>query len=183
MANRTVLISVLCKDRTGLVAALTGRLFDLGAMFSDTSFAVLGEGAEFTAVCDLPESWSLAEVEIELRELDAVDKTAQITITPFELGSVHGPSGHITHRIVVSGGDRPGILARLSETFIEFDANIVRLNAERIPDEQGGRYVIRLATSIPPEKADSCLATINNTAGELGLSCHWFAASDKDDGE
>ena len=37
-----VLVSVFCPDRTGLIAAIAGRLFDLGANLGDTSFTVLG---------------------------------------------------------------------------------------------------------------------------------------------
>ncbi len=50
----TALISILCPDRAGLVAAIAGHLFDLGVNLRDTSFAVLGQGAEFTAVCVSP---------------------------------------------------------------------------------------------------------------------------------
>ena len=49
-----VLVSVFCPDRTGLVSAIAGRLFEIGANLGDTSFAVLGAGAEFSAICDIP---------------------------------------------------------------------------------------------------------------------------------
>ena len=40
----TVLITIFCHDRTGLVSAITGRLFEIGANLGDTSFAMLGGG-------------------------------------------------------------------------------------------------------------------------------------------
>jgi glycine cleavage system transcriptional repressor len=168
----TALISVFCPDRTGLVAAIAGRLFDMGSNLGDTTFAVLGTGAEFTSVCELPDDVAPEAVEAELRRLPELE-AAVITVGRFDLEPVHGPAGHVTHRIVVSGGDRPGLIARLCEVFVQFKANVVRLNAERIPTPGAGQYDIDIAVSIPGDGAASCLAAVTNTAGELGLACHW----------
>jgi glycine cleavage system transcriptional repressor len=164
----TVLISIFCSDRTGLVAAITGRLFEVGANLGDTSFAMLGTGAEFTSVCDLPPDVPAAELEADLAALPEL-KNARVTVRPFELDAAAGPLGRVTHRIVLSGGDRPGLIARLSEALGEFKANIVRLDAQRVPEQ--GLYVTRVAVAIT-DRVDACLNTVANTAGELGLSCH-----------
>ena len=163
-----VLISVFCPDRTGLVAAIAGRLFDVGANLGDSSFAMLGGGAEFSSVCEIPPDLTPAEVEAELTALPVL-AGAQISVRAFELEAAHGPLGRITHRVIVSGGDRPGLVARLSEVFGEFQANIVRMDAQRVPEQ--GVYVTRFSVSIP-NRVDACLSTIANTAGELNLSCH-----------
>lgn len=168
----TVLISIFCPDRTGLVAAITGHLFDVGANLADTSFAMLGSGAEFTSVCDLPTDVGAAELEATLAALPEL-QGARLSVRPFEMEAAPGPLGRITHRIVLSGGDRPGLLARLSEVFGQFNANIVRLDAQRVPEQ--GLYVTRLSVSIP-DRAEACLNTVSNTAGELHLSCHVEAA-------
>jgi glycine cleavage system transcriptional repressor len=169
-----LLVSVICPDRVGLVAALTGRLFDLGANLADTTFAVLGEGAEFTAVAEFTEETPPETIEAEIRDLPELEG-ADVSVTAFTLGTVHGPMGRLTHRIVLSGGDRPGLIARLSELFGEFDANIVRLNSERIPGKTGDEYVVTFGVSIPEAAAPTCLATVDNTAGELGLTCRSYA--------
>lgn len=168
----TVLISVLCPDRVGLVAAVTGRLFDLGGNLGDTVFAVLGGGAEFTSICDLPDGVDPATVERDLRALPELED-ADIAVRPFGMASTHGPSGTVTHRIVVSGGDRPGLIARLCEVFVQFKANVVRLNAQKGIDGGRERYAIVAEVWIPQGSAPSCLATVDNTAGELGLACRW----------
>ncbi|MBI3446698.1 MAG: amino acid-binding protein [Magnetospirillum sp.] len=164
----TVLVSVFCPDRTGLVAAITGSLFDLGVNLGDTSFAMLGSGAEFTSICDLPPQVSAEEIQADLRALPVLTG-ATIAVSPFELEAAHGPAGRITHRVVVSGGDRPGLVARLSEVFGQFQANIVRMDAQRVPEQ--GVYVTRFSVSIPA-RTEACLNTVANTAGELNLSCH-----------
>lgn len=174
--SQTVLVSLSCPDRTGLVAAVAGALFDLGANFGDATFAVLGEAAEFTALCEIPDDVTPEEVRAALADLPEA-AGGSLSVTPFTLASTHGPSGRITHRITVSGGDRPGLIARLAEVFGQYKANIVRLNAERVPEGAGTRYVVRIAISLAdPDAAGACLATVSNTAGELGLSCAWETA-------
>lgn len=163
----TALISVFCPDRPGLVAAITGHLFDVGADLGDTSFAMLGTGAEFTSVCELPAGIAPEDVAQGLAAIPELAQ-ARISVRPYEMDAAHGPAGRITHRVVVSGGDRPGLVARLSEVFGEFKANIVRMDAQRLPEQ--GIYVTRFAVSIG-ERADACLNTIANTAEEMNLSC------------
>ncbi|MCP4749535.1 MAG: amino acid-binding protein [Proteobacteria bacterium] len=167
----TLRISVFCPDRVGLISAITGKLFDLGANLGDTAFAVLGTGAEFTTVCDLPEGTSKDEVEEQLNSLEEL-KEADVTVSLFQLQPIHGPMADITHRITIRGGDNPGLVARLSEVFVEFDANIVRLNSEKIPGGTGDQYLIHISAWIPESCAEACLATITNTASALQMRCH-----------
>jgi glycine cleavage system transcriptional repressor len=168
--GRTALVSIICEDRIGLIAEVAGRLYDLGINLGDTTFAVLGGGAEFTAVVELPKHQSLGSIETELADLPAL-KGAKISVAPFSYGAQHGDTAKITHRIEIEGEDSPGLVARLSEVFVGFEANIVRLNSERISGGSGARYITRIAAWIPPDKANACLATVANTAGELRHSC------------
>ena len=168
----TVLVSIICPDRIGLISSVTGELFDLGINLGDTTFAVLGGGAEFTAVCLLPENITINKLHQELSALHQLEGS-EITITNFDLSLIHGETAHITHRISLKGGDMPGLIARLSEVFIQFNANIVRLNSEGTPGGKNDQYEVRIAAWIPKKSAKTCLATIANTAGELQLSCTW----------
>lgn len=167
-----VFVSISCPDRLGLVAAISGCLFDLGANLGDTTFAVLGAAAEFTSVVDLPETVEPGDVAAALRAVPELNE-AEVSVEPFVLAPVHDAQARVTHRITVSGGDRPGLVARLSEVFVEFGVNVVRLNAERIPSPSGPTYGVIIAVHIPEKAVRTCLPTVANTAGSLGLSCHW----------
>lgn len=171
----TVLVSVISSDRVGLVSAVTGELFDIGVNLGDTTFAVLGGGAEFTAVCSLPDDLTIDQVTAGLATLEVLED-AEVVVSQFELSPIQGERAQITHRISVKGGDRPGLIARLSEVFEQFEANIVRLNSKGIPGGDGDQYEVRIAAWIPPKNANTCLATIVNTAGELQLNCTWVEA-------
>jgi glycine cleavage system transcriptional repressor len=162
------MVSIVCRDGVGLVSAIADNLFSVGINLRDTTFAVLGKGAEFTAICELPEGLTVAELEAGLVPLPEL-AGAQIRIARYDFDPAPGPMGRITHRIEVSGGDQLGLIARLSEIFTQFGANIVRLDAQKLPDAEGGRYVTRFAVWLPPERAATCLAAVGNTAGSLGL--------------
>ncbi|CCG09626.1 glycine cleavage system protein R [Pararhodospirillum photometricum] len=167
--THTLRIAVSGPDRTGLVAALTGRLFDLGAELADTSFATLGQAAEFTLVCDLPDAISADDVRQDLAGLPALAGYS-LWVGPFDLPEEAGVGSTITHRLLLAGGNRPGLVARLAEVFGEFGAGIVRLDSNRLSDGKTQRYLIRFEINLPDDREMACLATIKNTAEDLGLT-------------
>lgn len=164
------LVSVLGPDRVGLVAAIAEHLFDIGVNLRDTTFASLGSGAEFLAICELPSGLEAGEIEAGLQQLPEL-QGAEVRAVPYAFDPSPGPAGSITHRITISGGDQLGLVARLAEVFKQYDANIVRLEARKLSDAEGGLYVTRFAVFIPQEQESLCLATVSNTAGALGLDC------------
>jgi len=164
------LVSVLGPDRVGLVAAIAEHLFNIGVNLRDTTFAALGSGAEFLAICELPAGLDASEVETGLKGLPELEDS-EVRAVPYAFDPSPGPAGGITHRIAISGGDQLGLVARLAEVFKQYEANIVRLEARKLSDAEGGLYVTRFAVFIPQEQADPCLATVSNTAGTLGLEC------------
>jgi len=163
----TLLANVFCPDRTGLVAALTGALFDLGANLGDTQFAVLGQGAEFSAVMTVDDDTTAAEVEEALRGLPEA-KGAEVSVRSYEAWAESQAASSITHHVYVSGGNRPGLVTRLAEVFGDFEASIVTMNAQALPHDPN-HYVVRFAVNIPTGRMEACLATVSNTAQSLGL--------------
>ena len=171
----TALVSIICEDHPGLIADVAGCLFDLGINLGDTTFAVLGGGAEFTLVAKLPDRLGLGELERELTALPPL-KGARLSVTPFTYRESHDEHARITHRIEIVGDDSPGLVARLSEAFRAFGANIVRLNSESVPSASGARFLLRIAVWVPEGKEEACMATVANTAGQMNLKCQWSAA-------
>lgn len=173
--RKSLLIQIFARDTPGLVSAISGCLFDLGLNLGDTTFAVLGTGAEFTVVVEEPVPVSTQEIDQRLRELPELDG-AEIQVEEFDIEPTHSPQAQVTHRIVIRGDDQPGLVARLTEVFQDYDANIVRLNAEREVDAKGSTYVLRISAWIPDARADSCIAAVTNTASQLQLFSQWYCA-------
>jgi glycine cleavage system transcriptional repressor len=169
-----VRIAISCADRSGLLATITGRLFDLGADLGDTTFAVLETSAEFTSVVRLPDTISIEFTKSELSKLDEVDIT-NISVKPYKLRPTHSEKRHITHQLELQGADRPGLIARLAEVFAEFGANVVRMDSEHIVEEHKVIYIIRFEVWIPETRAKSCLSAAGNVANSLGLICKTIA--------
>lgn len=165
-----VLVSILGPDRVGLVAALADHLFDAGVNLRDASFATLGSGAEFIALCEVPDGVTAQEIETGLASLPELEG-AQVRATPYGFDPEPAAAGQVTHRITVSGGDQLGLVARLADVFRRYGANIARLEARKLTEAEGGLYVTRFAVAVQPDQAGACMATVTNTAGSLGLAC------------
>ncbi len=171
--NSTVLISIVSPDQLGLIAAVTGVMFDIGVNLADTSFAILGQGCEFSCVAELPDGVSQRAVQSEIQGLPCM-KEADILVMPFRFQAEKTQAAKITHIIDVAGGDQPGLIARLSEVFNDYDANVVLMNStkQENKDTKGeGQYLTCFSVSIPEQRAEGCLAAIYNTASQLQLSC------------
>ncbi|MFD0462283.1 ACT domain-containing protein [Microvirga aerilata] len=76
------LVSVLGPDRVGLVAAIAEHLFDIGVNLRDTTFAALGSGAEFVALCEIPTGLTAGQVEAGLKGLPELEG-AEIRAVPY----------------------------------------------------------------------------------------------------
>ncbi|HAI32389.1 MULTISPECIES: glycine cleavage system protein R [Thalassospira] len=165
--NANTRITISCNDRVGLISDITGRLFDIGTNLGPTSFSLEGNRAHFETSCELPEDCPIAECETGLRELalENADITVEAIAAAPELTTAPGA----THLIECSGIDQPGLIARLSEIFIEYNANIVRLAASATDEKDARIYTLRFAVAIPPERSANCLATLANTAGSMRL--------------
>lgn len=170
MSDNTLLLTIVCPDRPGLISAVAAELFDLGVNLGDTNFAVLGEGAEFSMVLHSPQSLPAGQIEQALRALPGLEQ-AELRLSPFRYGTLRGETGTVTHHVTLEGDDQPGLVARLTELFMDYGANVVRMDTRTLRKSDGPDYVIELWVWIPPERAESCLGALNNTAAALGMGC------------
>jgi len=164
------LVSLYAPDRSGLVSAVTGCLYDLGVAMGDATFAVLGEAAEFSAIMEAPDDLSLEALQAALTGVPLLAE-ADVSVTRFPLRTVHQPTAEVTHRLEMEGPDQPGIIARVTECLTEYGANIVRLNSERVPHSRPTEtYRLSIQCWLDPARADACLASLANTAQQLHLT-------------
>ena len=169
------LISYIGPDRAGLIAKVTGRMSELGVDLGDVTFAALGDAAEMTLLCEIPKELTLEKLAKELGAMPEI-QSGELKVTPFQMKSMLGPSSRITHRIILSGGDRPGLVSKITKILDDHGANIVRMNAERLMGASGKQYISRFAISLREERAPACLAAIVSLAGELKLTFRYETA-------
>ncbi|WP_262691413.1 glycine cleavage system protein R [Kordiimonas aestuarii] len=169
-SNDKYLISIIGRDQTGVVSSVTGYLFEIGANLADSAFAVLGEAFEFSCVAEFSAGAAVEEVAEGLEGLALLDG-ARITVTAFPFALSRGNSATITHIVDISGGDRPGLVARISEVLMDYNANIVRMSSKRVPAGDSFDYRTRFAINVGEGRFSALEAALYNTAGSLRLNC------------
>src|SRR5579859_5284286 len=87
---QVALVSILGPDRIGLVAAIADHLFSAGVNLRDATFASLGRGAEFTALCELPDDLGFQELERGLAGMAAL-AGAQVRVDSYAFDHQAGP--------------------------------------------------------------------------------------------
>lgn len=166
----TLLLSITGKDRVGVVSAVTSYLFETGGNLADCAYAVLGEGFEFSCVAEFEAGATPEEVEANLKALELLSDS-RVTVSRFPFQLMRGETSEVTHVVEVNGGDRPGLVARLSEVLVEYEANIVRMSSRRVTTENGLDYRTRFAVNIAGARFSALEAALYNTTGSLGLEC------------
>lgn len=165
------LITIIGRDQVGVISEVSGYLFDIGANIADSSYAVLGEGFELSAVATFVSAIDTSEIEEGLAGLATLNG-ARIAIVPFDFDTKRSETATISHTVEITGGDRPGLVARISEVLVEYDANIVRMSSKRNVDDQGeAHYRTRFAICAAEDRLDALSAALANTAGSLRLNC------------
>ncbi len=170
-ASENFLVSIVGKDQVGVISEVTSYLFDVGANIADSSYAVLGGGFEFSAVATFTSGDTPDEISNGLANLQTL-AGARIAVAPFAFETTRGETATISHVVEITGGDRPGLIARISEVLVEYGANVVRMSSKRNVDEAGqAHYRTRFAIWAPEDRVQALESALFNTAGSLRLEC------------
>ncbi|MEH6547173.1 MAG: hypothetical protein V7701_12120 [Sneathiella sp.] len=166
MGTFKALLKVHSSDRVGLISLVTGHLFDRNINLGDTSFAILDKSGEFTSIIEIPSDLAEDTLSEEINSLEGLSD-ATVQVQRLDLANLQTPPKEVTHHIHCEGEDQPGLLARLSEVFIDYDANIVGLKSDQVQTKKGDIFITHFSVNIPKSRTNSCLAALSNTAGEL----------------
>lgn len=148
MENR-YLMTAFGKDRPGIVADVTGVLFENGCNLEETTMTLLAD--EFTLIMLF--SSTNAEIEVQLtRECRRLEKDKGISafLRPLqqrrEISKV--PADYILH---VEGEDQAGIVYKISRYLADEALNIIDLRSEVRPSPQSGAplYVMDIHIQAP----------------------------------
>ncbi len=168
--NMNYILRITGSDDVGHIANITGYLFETGVNLADTTFAVLGTGFEFSSLVELLSDVDVNDVEEGLRACGLPEDT-RISLQPASYNFDRLDDSVITHVVEFSGGDRPGLVARMSEVFGKYDANIVRMSSRRSEAGNGYDYRTRFAVNIKADTYKALETALYNTAGSLRLNC------------
>lgn len=175
---------VVGADQPGIVAAITGKLYELGCNIEDSSMTILsGHFAMMLVISgpDGPEQFGPEQIEAVLadpaRSLNLV--VAARAIHESRGAPAADTAGLDAHTYIVSvyGADHPGIVHRVTSLLAKAGINIVDLNTRVIGDASELVYAMLLEVIVPDGfDVDRFGEQLGSTAAELGVEATIHAA-------
>jgi len=156
-------------DRPGIVAALTGALYDLGCNIEDADSSVLRGVFAVTLVVAAPSELDGPALERAARSaLGPISAT--VSVRPIDDDA--GLPAHATHRMRARGADRPGIVALLSRLLADRGINMTAFSAfsSHADDADVPIATLEAEVHVPPDVDAAELAEdLIETATDLGF--------------
>jgi glycine cleavage system transcriptional repressor len=160
-------VSVFGRDRPGIVAAVTRVLADAGCNLEDTSMTILRGHFAMMLVVSAPDRTEAPALEAWLDPV-AGRLDLQLSVRPVTDDVTAAPGGGARYAAAVYGADRPGLVARVSETLAAHGVNIVDLQT-RVVGDPDPVYAMHFELEVPAGRADQVEADLRAVAGELGV--------------
>lgn len=157
-------VSVVGKDRPGIVAAITEGLFNLGCNIADSSCTMLAGEFAMLLIVSLKKPFSKARLIDELKPVcEQIGMTLGVRTLHADEIIRKEPEGEIC-MISVYGADQPGIVYRVTKELARRAINITDLNTKLIGTEEKPVYVLMLEIALPdgetPEGVEQTLAAL-----------------------
>ena len=146
-----IAVTVIGKDRPGIISSLTGSIYKVGGNLEDASMTIL-EG-EFAMIFLA----SLKNIKMHkklLGQLEKLEREAGLLITTKEIkhslkrGQKH-LSGTSSWIVSVSGKDRAGIVYRVSKLLADEGLNITDLDSKILGKGKKTAYALILEADVP----------------------------------
>ncbi|MEV4543023.1 MULTISPECIES: glycine cleavage system protein R [Micromonospora] len=153
-------ITVIGRDRPGIVADVAEVLARLGANLTDSTMTRLRGHFAMTLICVGP---AAAEVEAALAPL-AADGQLLATVRAVTPDGELAPGGE-PYVMAVHGADRLGIVAAMTRVLADAGGNVTDLSTRLA----GTLYVVVAEVDLPPGTADALAGRLAETAAELGV--------------
>jgi glycine cleavage system transcriptional repressor len=139
MSEHWYMLTLVGKDRPGIVAAITKALFEDGCNLGEASMLRLGDNFTIMLMASCADSSeNLGRLLAPVAERLAL----RLHVDPIE-GRLHS---HIESdvRITVSGADRPGIVAQVTDALAKAGLNIVGLESDVAGTAQKPIYIMHI---------------------------------------
>jgi len=141
-------LTIIGRDRPGIVSQVTEILFNLGCNIADSSCSILGGQFAMILILAHPdytdrESFGDAFTPLEEAELSVYLRTLKPG------GEIHPKIDGEICMISVYGADKPGIVFRVSKELGDRQINITDLNTKLIGTEERPVYVMMLEAILP----------------------------------
>jgi glycine cleavage system transcriptional repressor len=153
-------VSVVGKDRTGIVAGIAEVLFRLGCNIADSSCTMLAGEFAMILIISHPRPFTKTRLHDELKPVcDELGMSLGVR-------TLHGDE--VTRQetdseicmISVYGADQPGIVYRVTRELAALGVNIMDLNTKLIGTPEEPVYVMMLEAAIPDDQTPEGLEVL-----------------------
>jgi len=142
-------ISVIGKDRPGIVAGITEVLFRLGCNIADSSCTMLAGEFAMILIISHEAPFSKAHLHDELKPAcDLLGMSLAVSIIDSKEAVRHENNKEIC-LVSLYGADQPGIVYRVTRELAQRGVNIMDLTTKLIGTEHDPVYVMMLEAAIP----------------------------------
>jgi len=140
-------LTIIGRDRPGIVAQVTEILFRLGFNIADSSCSILGG---MILIISNPNITSKDQFEEDFRHLEETNLSVFIrTMKPG--GEISPDLEGEQCMISVYGADKPGIVYQVAKVLGEHQINITDLNTKLIGTTEKPVYVMMIEAILPPD--------------------------------
>jgi glycine cleavage system transcriptional repressor len=143
------LLTAFGKDRPGIVAGVTGVLFEHGANLEDASMTRIGGEFSMMLVLALPTGVSAPRLEKSFRGLER-KMGVQVSVKPIPSAVARRSKGiPAQYLITVYGADRPGIVYGVTRALAERKVSVTDLQTKVIGSAKKPVYMMLLEVQVP----------------------------------
>jgi glycine cleavage system transcriptional repressor len=167
-------VSVVGKDRTGIVAGIAEVLFRLGCNIADSSCTMLAGEFAMILIVSHPRPFSKSRLHDELKPACEGLGMSLAVRTLHADEAVRQETCDEICMISVYGADQPGIVYRVTRELAALGVNIMDLNTKLIGTPEEPVYVMMLEAAIPegqtPEGLEALLGALKKELSvEIGV--------------
>lgn len=145
-------VSVVGKDRTGIVAGIAEVLFRLGCNIADSSCTMLAGEFAMILIVSHPRPFSKSKLHDELKATcEELGMSLAVRTLHADEITRQETEGEIC-MISVYGADQPGIVYRVTRELAALGVNIMDLNTKLIGTPEEPVYVMMLEAAIPDDQ-------------------------------
>lgn len=145
--NTPIVMTVIAKDRPGLVEMISAKIAECGGNWEESRMSRLG--GQFAGILKI--QVESAQRELLIQSLEALDEKG-LKVIINEDGVAHAEAKVMALKISVVGQDHPGIIRDLSTVLLKHEANVEELHTELQSEPMSGYalFVASIKLILPP---------------------------------
>ncbi len=141
-------VTVIGKDRPGIVADTTEILYRLGCNVEDSSCTMLGGDFAMILIVSHEKPFAKARLADEFRAMHEMGLSVNVRALHEDEVCYRPPQGELC-LVSVYGSDKPGIVYRVTRALADRGVNITDLNTRLIGTKEEPVYVLMLEAALP----------------------------------